>query len=108
MRNDCELPNLEELESLPGADLVLTGLRELQEKEPGECGLLVLIASTSLRSLGINVPERMDVPLPYEHQLYSLLEATHGDGAYSRYNSLLRRIIGFEHALEQVDSASRE
>ena len=96
--------NIRELDDLPGADLVLRGLKELEGAELGECGLLVLAASPRLRSLGINVPERPEVPLPYEHQLYAFLEITHRDGAYSRYNSLMRRIVSFENALAHIRS----
>jgi hypothetical protein len=39
--------------------------------------------------------------LPIEHRLYELLEATHGGGAHSYYNSLLRWMASFAHALEQ-------
>lgn len=91
--------NWVELVGLPGADLVLAGLKELGQTEVGECGLLVLVASPRLRSLGIDVPERTDIPRLFEHQLYSLLETTHGDGAYSRYNTLIRRIVRVEQAL---------
>src|SRR5882672_9038225 len=89
----------EVLTGIPGAELVLEGLRELKRGRPGECGLLVLIASPRLRRLGIKLPEWTEGSFPYEHQLYSLLETAHGDGAYSRYNSLLRRIVSFSHAL---------
>jgi hypothetical protein len=93
-------PSSEELAGLPGADLVLTGLPELQQEEPTECALLVLIASPRLRRLGFQIPERPDIARPYEHRLYELLERDHGAGAYSRYNSLLRRIVSFSQALE--------
>jgi hypothetical protein len=99
----------ERLAGIPGAEVVLKGLRELKYGPPSECGLLVLVASPRIRSIGIEVPERMDVPLPYEHQLYSLLEITHGDDAFSHYNSLLRRIDSFAHALEhRLSIAKRE
>lgn len=89
----------EEFAGLPGADLVLEGLRGLQLPGITENGLLVLIASPRLTRLGIYVPERNDIPRPCEHQLYALLEQTHGNDAHSRYNSLIRRIVSFSHAL---------
>src|SRR5438552_13488359 len=91
----------EHLNGLPGADIVRTGLQELREGAAGECGLSVLIASPSLIRLGIEVPTANNIPRPWEHQLYSLLESTHANGAYSRYNSLLRRMASFLHALAQ-------
>ena len=90
----------EELADLPGAELVLPGLRELRAGEPTEGALLVLIAGPRLRELGIDVPERSDIPRPYEHRLYELLEQTHGAGAYSRYGSLIRRVVSFSRALQ--------
>jgi hypothetical protein len=90
----------DELAGLPGADLVLAGLREIENSEPTESALLLLIAAPRLRHLGLDIPERPDIPRPYEHRLYEFLEITHGAGAYSRYNSLLRRIVSFCRALE--------
>ena len=37
-----------------------------------------------------------------EHRLYDLLAATHGDGAHSQYNALIRRLVSFERAAECV------
>ncbi len=90
----------EDLADLPGAELVLPGLREVRQPGVTECGLLVLIAAPRLQRLGLEVPDRPDIPQPYEHRLYELLEETHGDGAYSRYNSLIRRLTSFSSALE--------
>jgi len=91
----------DDLTSLPGADLVLAGLKELREGEPGECGLLVLIAFSRLVRLGLEVPARNDLERPLEHLLYARLEITHASDAYSRYNSLLRSMASFARALEQ-------
>ena len=91
----------DDLVGLPGADLVLAGLKELREGEPGEYGLLVLIASPRLNRLGLEVPTRNDISSPVEHQLYARLEISHESNAYSHYNSLLRRMASFSHALEQ-------
>jgi hypothetical protein len=86
--------------SLPGADLVEQGLADLVKGEITDCSLLVLISSPRLKALGVNVPEA-DVPQPYEHQLYARLEQRLGAGAHSYYNSLIRRIVSYAHALEQ-------
>ena len=87
--------------NLPGAELVSKGLCDLIQGSYSEEALLVLVASPRLRALAINVPTVSSVPLPYEHVLYSLLEETHGNEAYSRYNSLIRRIVSFSRALER-------
>jgi len=94
-------PVPDELVGLPGADLVRAGLDEMDRAAPTECALLVLIASPRLRRLGFEIPERPEIPRPYEHRLYDLLEKQYGTAAYSRYNSLLRRIVSFCHAVEQ-------
>jgi hypothetical protein len=88
----------EDLAGLPGADLVLAGMSELGDPDPSERALLVLVAAPRLRALGLEVPERNDLPRPYEHQLYVLLERTHGPAAYSRYCSLIRRVVSFSRA----------
>src|SRR6476659_2498648 len=99
MRTDAEVTQ-EALAGLPGAELVLAGLQEIEEEEPTESALLILIASPRLRRLGFEIPQRPDIVRPYEHQLYGLLEKTYGAAAYSRYNALLRRIVSFCQALE--------
>jgi len=103
-----EIPELEaRFTGLPGADLIIRGLEDLGEAQPAECGLIVLISAPRLRRLGVDVPPRDDIPRPYEHQLYAQLEKTHGKGAYSRYNSLLRTIVSFAHALEREVQSTR-
>ncbi len=92
------VPN-EDFSGLPGAELVTPGLDDLRNEKTTECALLVLIVRPRLIRLGIDIPERPDINRPYEHRLYELLEDTHGDGAFSRYNSLLRRIDSFLQAL---------
>ena len=74
-------------------------MEEVRHGEPTEGALLVLIVAPRLRQLGIEVPERSDIPRPYEHQLYALLERTHGKAAYSRFCSLIRSIVSFSRAL---------
>ncbi|PWU13921.1 MAG: hypothetical protein C5B50_18230 [Verrucomicrobia bacterium] len=88
---------------LPGAELVEQGLRDLADGRETECSLLLLVAAPRLRALGIQVPN-LDVPRPFEHRLYELLEARLGAGAHSYYNSLIRRIVSYAHALERQRS----
>ena len=86
--------------SLPGEDLVRQGLSDLERNQISDFSLLVLIAGPRLKRLGIHVPER-PFPHPYEHELYARLAERHGTDAHSRYNSLLRRIVSYAHALER-------
>jgi len=85
-----------ELEVLPGADLVERGLTDLAAREESVEALLVSLASTRLRGLGLDVPSRLADP---ELRLYRLLEREHGDAAHGRYNALVRRLVSFERAL---------
>jgi len=89
---------------LPGGDLVNTGLQDLSQGIVSQHSLLLMIASPRLRRLGI-VFQDLEVDKPYEHSLYSLLEDTHGEGAFSYYNSLTRRIVSFAHCLEREQQA---
>jgi hypothetical protein len=88
---------------LPGDDLVTQGLADLAKGVLSESALLVLVAGPRLRGLGIEVPE-WKLSEPYEHALYSLIEERLGTGAHSHYNSLLRRIVSYAHALEREQS----
>jgi hypothetical protein len=88
---------------LPGNELVAQGLADLARGEITDYSLLLLIARPRLRRLGIEIPEH---PLlkPYEHTLYGRIEERLGTGAHSYYNSLLRRMDSYAHALERERS----
>ena len=98
------MPNVDE-SLLPGGDLVSQGLRDLAKAEVTDYSLLVLIAGPRLRALGFQIPES-NIPLPREHRLYERLEERLGPAAHSYYNSLLRRMDSFAHALEREQSGS--
>lgn len=80
---------------LPGVEIVREGLRDLARREPSVNALLVSIAAPKLRQIGIRVPEGLPHP---EDALFDRLEEMHGDGAHSRYNALIRRMVSFAHA----------
>src|SRR5438552_3758596 len=90
---------------LPGAELVDQGLRDLEAGVLSECALLVIVAGPRLRSCGIEV-KRPDglASQPVEHTLYELIETRLGVDAHSYYNSLLRGMASFAHALERERS----
>lgn len=82
-----------DLQSLPGGDLVEQGLDDLTRGVESIPSLLVSMAVTRLRNLGFDVPvPPWDSP---ELRLYGLLSAELGDGAHSRYNALVRRLLSF-------------
>lgn len=85
---------------LPGEDLVYRGLEDLSKGDLSSSALLVLIGAPRLRRLGISIPFQNDIPLCPEHALYSCLQGENARSAHSRYNSLIRRLVSFERALE--------
>src|SRR5690349_5854829 len=90
---------------LPGEELVEQGLADLMHNRVTDLAFLVLIAGPRLRSLGIRIPQT-SLPKPYDHQLYERLDQRLGTAAHSYYNSLIRRIVSYEHALEREQSRS--
>jgi hypothetical protein len=87
------------MSSLPGEDLIRRGLEDLAQGKETLESLLVSIGASRIRQGGIEVPQEL---LDAEHRLYMLLSHQHGDDAHSQYNSLLRRLVSFEQALECV------
>lgn len=87
-----------DLEHLPGGDLVAKGLHDLATSSVTVEALLVSIAAPRLRDHGLQVPAPLLDP---EHRLYERPASKDPDSAHSRYNALLRRLTGFESALER-------
>ena len=84
---------------LPGGDLVLKGLVDLERGDSTIEALLVSIGAPRLTAGGLGVA----CPLAdAEHRLYAMLAREGEDSAHSRYNALLRRLTSFESALECV------
>ena len=84
-------------DALPGADVIREGFRDLEAGVESVPALLVLIGAPRLRRLGFDV---IDTPYLPEDRLYEKLVASHGDGAHSQYNSLIRLLVSFERAAE--------
>lgn len=81
--------------SLPGAELVAAGLEDLRRGNDTIEALVVSMAATRLRDLGFDVPAAQEDP---EHRLWRRLAGEEADGAHSRYNALVRRLVSFQHA----------
>ena len=92
--------SIDQLAGLPGEELVRKGLVDLNTGELTAEACLVSIASPRLRQRGLLSGGAALVPAA-ELALYQLLGKAEGD-AYSRYNSLLRRLVSFEHALDRL------
>ena len=91
--------------SLPGAELVERGLRDLRSGAVTAEALLVAIGEPRLRRLGVEVPAHGLVEP--EHRLYELLSADDPDAAHARYNALIRRLVSYERALGAARATPR-
>jgi hypothetical protein len=83
--------------ALPGADLVVRGLSDLEAGRETAEALLVSVGAARLRSLGYELTAPFDSP---EHRLYLLLAREKGNAAHSAYNALIRRLVSFERAAQ--------
>ncbi|OIP43201.1 MAG: hypothetical protein AUK47_03055 [Deltaproteobacteria bacterium CG2_30_63_29] len=94
--------NLEECSNLPGWELVEKGICDLRDGRLTEHSWLVTCAVTRLRALGLEIPNAEAGSTEAELQLYRLLVSSEVSDPYYRYNSMLRRLVSFEQALEAV------
>ncbi len=85
------------LSDLPGATLVERGLADARRGVWSAEALLLAVAPSRLRQLGIEVPE----PLPSDPELalYARLQREGASDPYARYNALLRELDSFLEAL---------
>lgn len=89
---------LADLGNLPGAEIVLKGLEDLEAGRSTVEGAAVQVAAARLRVGGLPVPDREPAAAEPGHELYRLLA---GDpDPHSRYNAILRRIDSFARAIE--------
>ena len=86
--------------TLPGEALVRAGLADLSAGRCTIAACLAAIAWPRLVKAGIIGDSPAAPVADPEFQLYRLLRGEGGD-AYSRYNSLIRELVSFEHALDR-------
>jgi hypothetical protein len=87
--------------SLPGAELILSGLEDLKQGQSLSIGaLLVAIAATRLSQAGLVVAREHLAKEP-ELALYDRLQDEQED-PYGYYNALLKRLDSFCNALESL------
>lgn len=92
---------------LPGAEIVANGLADAAAGRVTPNACLVFIAGPRLRTAGLLDMAAVPAPITEaELRLYDLLCEQQGD-AYSKYNSLLRRLVSFERALDHRLTARR-
>jgi hypothetical protein len=85
--------------ALPGADIVAEGLADLAAGRESVASLLVSVGAPRLQRSGIAISQPFASP---ESRLYAMLYREYGDGAHSRYNALIRRLVSFERSLESA------
>ncbi len=85
---------------LPGHELVVQGVDDLDAGRETAPALLVAMASARLRETGVRVPDTaFEAP---SHRLYDLLARAEPDDAHARYNALVRRLVSFARAAEHA------
>lgn len=86
----------QELDRLPGAEIVLPGIEDLAA---GRDTLNALAVRAAASRLGVQDLAREDeAEEPAAHRLYLRLSSELGDGAHSRYNAILARVASFARA----------
>jgi hypothetical protein len=85
-------------DTLPGADLIEAGIKDLRDGRETIAALLVAIGAPRLRRLGLELPARL--PANPAHRVYDLLARDDSDSAHSRYNALIQRLVSYERAAE--------
>lgn len=89
------------LKRLPGAEIVLPGIADLEAGRKTINASAVQAASPRLRRAGLDVPSATG-DIPAAHILYRQLSEKLGNAAHPHYNAMLRRIISFARAAEHA------
>lgn len=92
-----------DLKSLPGAEIVLPGLADLEAGRETVNASAVQAAAPRLRRAEVDAPSATG-DVPAAHRLYQQLSDQLGDGAHSRYNAILTRVASFAGAAERARS----
>jgi hypothetical protein len=100
-RNAQSRLDRDDLRQLPGAEVVLAGIADLQAGRSSVNASAVQSAATRLRRLGLDAPGPDGGDLP-SHRLYAQLSAELGDAAYARYNAILSRVASFAGSAERA------
>lgn len=88
------------LDTLPGAEIVLPGIKDL---EAGRETLNALAVSAAAMKLGVgDLVAATNGEEPAAHRLYQRLSSELGDAAHSRYNAILSRVASFARAADHA------
>jgi hypothetical protein len=93
--------SLERFESLPGAEIVLPGIADLEAGRRTVNASAVQCAAPRLRRAGLQAPSAAG-GTPAAHELYQQLSEQLGDRAHARYNAILARVASFAGAAERA------
>ena len=93
------MPEPVDLTGLPGAARVERGIHDLTEDRLSTEALLVAVAASRLRGLGLSIPEETALPREPDLALYESLRNYPGD-PYVRYNALRQELDSFISCLE--------
>lgn len=91
----------EKLAALPGAEIVLSGARDLRTGRQTINAAATAMAATRLRAAGVEIPES-EPDLSATHRLYELLAADDSDRAHGRHHAICRRVASFARAAENA------
>jgi hypothetical protein len=86
----------QDLESLPGAEIVLPGIKDLEAGRETVNSLAVRLAAPILGVQDLVGDDEEEEPAA--HRLYLRLSGELGDGAHSRYNAILARVSSYARA----------
>lgn len=89
------------IEQLPGAEIVLAGIRDLDARRDSPEAAAVAMAATRLRAAGLDVPPPLSREIP-AHHLFDLLLARGPRQAHSTFNAITRRVASFASAAEHA------
>lgn len=93
--------HVEQLKDLPGAEIVVAGLADLEEGRESASASAVQAAAPRLRRAGVPAPDAIG-DVPAAHLLYRQLSEEFGNAAHSRYNAILARVASFAGAAERA------
>lgn len=93
----------DDLKSLPGAEIVLPGIADIEAGRKSVNASAVQCAARRLQRLGLDA-RGVNGDVPAAHELYRQLSSELGSGAHSRYNAILSRVASFAGAAERAQS----
>ena len=97
--------DLDHLKQLPGAEIVLAGIADVEAGRKTVNASAVLSAASRLSRIGLGPLPSSSEDAPATHELYGQLNDELGDGAHSRYNAILARVASFAGAAERARSS---